>query len=132
MSPQDKSKLPDTPPIDIALINEAWKLLKEQYYGNLPTGEDMTYAAIRGIIASLGDKHTTFLDPKQAEQFNSSIEGQFEGIGAGVETADGGGVKIRHLYPNQPAQKAGLQEGDVVVKVDGKDVTTIPWTMRSP
>jgi carboxyl-terminal processing protease len=124
-TPQDKSKLPDEAPINGALLNEAWKLLKEQYYGNLPTGEDVTYAAIRGIVASLGDKHTAFLDPAQAEQFNSSIEGQFEGIGAGVDVADGGGVKIRHLYPNQPAQKAGLQEGDVVIKVDGKDVTTM-------
>ncbi len=83
----------------------------------------MTYAAIRGIVNSLGDKHTAFLDPQQAESFNTSIEGQFEGIGAAVDTAEGGGVKIIHLYPNQPAQKGGLQEGDVIVKVDGKDVT---------
>lgn len=122
---QDKSTLPDDAPIDAALVNEAWKLIKEQYYGNMPTGEDVTYAAIRGIVASLGDKHTAFLNPKQAEQFNTSIEGQFEGIGAAVDTADGGGVKIQHLYPDRPAQKAGLQEGDVVIKVDGKDVTTM-------
>jgi carboxyl-terminal processing protease len=122
---QDKSKLPDTAPIDNALMNEAWKLLKEQYYGNLPTGEDVTYAAIRGIIDSLGDKHTAFLDPKQAEQFNTSIEGQFEGIGAAVDTADGGGVRIVALYPDQPGQKAGLQADDVILKVDGKDVTTM-------
>ena len=85
-TPQDKSTLPDEAPIDTALLNEAWKLLKEQYYGNLPEGEDVTYAAIRGIISSLGDKHTAFLDPQQAESFNTGIEGQFEGIGAGVGT----------------------------------------------
>lgn len=122
---QDKSKLPDEAPLDEDLINEAWKLLKEQFYGNLPTGEDVTYAAIRGIIASLGDKHTGFLDPEQAEQFNTSIEGQFEGIGAGVDTAEGGGVEIKYLYPDQPAQKAGLAPGDVIIKVDGKDVTIL-------
>lgn len=122
---QDKSQLPDEAPIDQALLDEAWQLLKEQFYGNLPTGEDVTYAAIRGIIAALGDKHTGFLDPEQAEQFNESIEGQFEGIGAGVDTAEGGGVRIEHLYPDQPAQKAGLEPGDVIVKVDGRDVTII-------
>ena len=125
LTPQDKSKLPDQAPIDTALLNEAWKLLKEQYYGNMPTGEDVTYAAIRGIVSSLGDKHTAFLDPKQAEMFNTDIEGHFEGIGAMVDTADGGGVKIQHLFADQPAQKAGLQDGDVIIKVDGKDVTTL-------
>jgi carboxyl-terminal processing protease len=122
---QDKSALPDQAPLDTALINEAWKLLKEQYYGNLPTGEDVTYAAIRGIVATLGDKHTVFLDPKQAEVSNESISGQFEGIGALVDTADGGGVKLQHLFADQPAQKAGLQDGDVVVRVDGKDISQL-------
>jgi hypothetical protein len=63
---QDKSTLPDEAPIDTELLNEAWKLLKEQYYGNMPEGEDVTYAAIRGILSALGDKHTSFLDPEQA------------------------------------------------------------------
>ncbi len=122
---QDKSKLPDEAPIDSALLNEAWRLLKEQYYGNLPEGEDVTYAAIRGIIASLGDKHTAFLDPKQAEVSNEQMTGEFEGIGAMVDTADGGGVKLQHLFKDSPAEKAGLQDGDVIVKVDGKDITML-------
>ena len=122
---QDKSTLPDEAPLDTALINEAWKLLKEQYYGNMPTGEDVTYAAIRGIVASLGDKHTSFLDPKQAAVFNEDMAGEFEGIGALVDTADGGGVKLQHLFADQPAQKAGLQDGDVITKVDGKDISML-------
>ncbi len=122
---QDKSKLPDDAPIDSALMNEAWRLLKEQYYGNLPTGEDVTYAAIRGIIASLGDKHTAFLDPKQAAVSNEEMTGEFEGIGALVDTADGGGVKLQHLFAGQPAQKAGLEDGDVILKVDGRDITML-------
>ncbi|MCU0507677.1 MAG: S41 family peptidase [Anaerolineae bacterium] len=120
---QDKSTLPDEAPIDTELLNEAWKLLKEQYYGNLPEGEDVTYAAIRGILSALGDKHTAFLDPEQAESSNMQMEGEFEGIGAGVESAPGGGVLIRHLYDGQPAQKAGIEVGDVVMKVDGRDIT---------
>lgn len=122
---QDKSALPDEAPVDTALLNEAWKLLKDQYYGNLPEGEDVTYAMIRGIISALGDKHTAFLDPEQAESFNTDIEGQFEGIGARVGLADEGGVRIEHLFADQPAQKAGVQVGDVIIKVDGRDVTML-------
>ncbi len=124
-TPQDKSQLPDEAPIDTELLNEAWKLLKEQYYGNLPEGEDVTYAAIRGIISALGDKHTAFLDPEQAESFNTDMQGQFEGIGARVGQAEEGGVRIEHLFADQPAQKAGVEVGDVVIKVDGRDITML-------
>lgn len=120
---QNKEALPDQAPIDTELIDEAWKLLKEQFYGNLPEGDDVTYAAIRGIVASLGDRHTSFLDPEQAEISNTELQGEFEGIGAQVDLAPGGGVEIKHLFANQPAQKAGMLVGDVVLMVDGQDVT---------
>jgi len=120
---QDKEALPDEAPLDVELLNEAWKLLKEQFYGNLPEGEDVTYAAIRGIVGALDDQHTSFLDPEQAEMFNMDIEGQFEGIGARVDLAEEGGVRIEHLFADQPAQKAGIEVGDVIVKVDGRGVT---------
>lgn len=110
-------------PLDTALFNEAWKLLQEQFYGDLPAGEEITYAALRGIIAALNDPHTGFLNPQQAERARSDMEGQFEGIGARVSEAEGGGVEIKYLFADQPAQKAGLRVGDVIIAVDGKDVT---------
>jgi carboxyl-terminal processing protease len=108
--------------IDTALFREVWGLLSKQYYGDLPQGKETTYAAIRGLVGSLGDPHTAFLDPQNAGVFNADIEGHFEGIGARVDLAPGGGVLLTYLFPDQPAQKAGLQVGDVVVAVDGKDV----------
>ena len=109
--------------LDVELFNEALKLLQEQYYGDIPQGEALTYAVLRGFVAQLGDPHTAFLDPKQAAMFNSDIEGRFEGIGARVDTAEGGGVELKYLFAEQPAEKAGLQVGDVIIAVDGKDVT---------
>ena len=53
------------------------------------------------------------------------MQGSFEGIGAQVELAEGGGVRLRYLFPNQPAEKAGLQAGDVILSVDGKDITKL-------
>lgn len=112
-------------PFDTALMLEAWTLLKKQYYGDLPQGKDITYNALRGLVERLGDQHTAFVDPKAAELFNSGMEGSFEGIGAQVELAEGGGVRLRYLFPNQPAEKAGLQVGDVILAVDGKDITKL-------
>lgn len=113
----------DENPLDMEFFNEAWALLKEQYYGELPEGKDITYAAIKGIVDSLGDKHTAFMDPEQANLFREDMEGEFEGIGAQVSEAEDGGVRIEYLFPDQPAEKAGIRVGDVVVAVDGKDVT---------
>jgi carboxyl-terminal processing protease len=110
-------------PLNVDLFNEAWGLLQDQFYGELPTGEDITYAAIRGVIDSLGDQHTAFLTPKQAAMFNADMQGQFEGIGARVDIAEGGGVEIKYLFADQPAQKADIRVGDVIVSVDGTDVT---------
>ncbi len=122
-TPTSKPAASGQGPLDVELFNEAWKLLQEQFYGDLPQGDDITYAAIRGLLQSLGDEHTTFLTPKQAEIFNSDMQGQFEGIGARVAKAEGGGVEIKYLFPEQPAQKAGLRVGDVIIAVDGTDVT---------
>jgi carboxyl-terminal processing protease len=113
----DKSEL------DTKLFNEALKLLRDQFYGDLPQGKDLTYDTLRGLVNQLGDPHTAFLDPEQAAQFNSDIQGQFEGIGARVDKAEKGGVEIKYLFAEQPAEKAGVRVGDVITAVDGKDVT---------
>ena len=111
------------PELDVELFGEALELLQDQFYGDLPQGKALTYEALRGFVDQLGDPHTAFLDPEQAEMFNSDMQGQFEGIGARVDTAEGGGVELRYLFAEQPAEKAGLRIGDVIVAVDGTDVT---------
>ncbi len=112
-------------PFDEELLREVWSLLRKQFYGDLPQGKEVTYNAIRGIVERLGDQHTAFVDPKAAALFNADMQGSFEGIGAQVELAEGGGVRLRYLFPNQPAEKAGLQVGDVILAVDGKDITKL-------
>ncbi len=111
-------------PLDAALFKEVWDLLQQQFYGDLPQGQEVTYAAIRGLIESLGDQYTAFEDPKAAALM-SDMEGYFEGIGAQVELAEGGGVLLKYLYPGQPAELAGLLVGDIVTAVDGRDITKL-------
>ena len=111
--------------LDTKLFNEALKLLDSQFYGDVPQGKDLTYEALRGFVGQLGDPHTAFLDPDQAAQFNSDLQGQFEGIGARVDKAEKGGVEIKYLFAGQPAEKAGVRVGDVIKAVDSKDVTQL-------
>jgi carboxyl-terminal processing protease len=115
-------------PLDEALFSEAWGLLQKQFYGELPAGKEVTYDAIRGVVDRLGDQHTAFIDPQHAALFNADMEGHFEGIGARVDLAEGGGVELKYLFAGQPAEKAGLKVGDVIMKIDGQDVTKMDLT----
>jgi carboxyl-terminal processing protease len=114
--------------LDAQLFDEAMSLLETQFYGELPQGEDVTYNAIRGVVDRLGDRNTAFVDPETAALFNADMEGAFEGIGARVGLAEMGGVLIEYLFPEQPAERAGLQVGDIILEVDGQDVTQMGLT----
>jgi carboxyl-terminal processing protease len=114
--------------LDVQLFGEAWELLEEQFFGELPDGKQITYNAIRGVVDRLGDPHTAFVDPKEAALLQADIDGHFEGIGARVDLAEQGGVEIMYLFAGQPAEKAGLQVGDVVLAVNGEDVTRLGLT----
>ena len=105
------------------IVWEAWQVLSENFYGTLPTPKEAAYDAIRGIVQGLGDPFTNFFTPKQAKQFEEDMSGKFEGIGALVKQAEGGGILIVETFENSPARKAGLQKGDVIIAVNGKDIT---------
>jgi carboxyl-terminal processing protease len=99
---------------------EAWAAVEDHFYTEEPLdAQSMTYGAIRGMVASLGDQHTVFLEPSQADLFRQDLEGQFSGIGATVTTTDEGYVRIVRPLPGSPAEKAGLQPGDIILEVDG-------------
>ncbi len=82
----------------------------------------MTYGAIEGMLASLGDEgHTTFLSPDAVRFHQTSLEGSFEGIGAYVSMEEGE-VLIVAPIDGSPAEQAGILAGDVILEVDGNPV----------
>ncbi len=82
----------------------------------------MTYGAIEGMLASLGDEgHTTFLAPDAVMLHQTSLEGSFEGIGAYVSMEDGD-VLIVAPINGSPAEQAGILAGDIILEVDGESV----------
>jgi carboxyl-terminal processing protease len=82
----------------------------------------MTYGAIAGMLQSLGDTgHTRFLSPNDLRNEEAALSGHFEGIGAEVTMQDGRPTVVAPI-PGSPAQQAGLRPGDVIVRVDGRDV----------
>jgi carboxyl-terminal processing protease len=99
------------------LFWEAWELIQRDYYGQLPTEEEMTYGAIRGALNTLDDPFTAFIDPEVAEINREDDTGSFEGIGAYV-TMEDGRLMIVSTFRDQPAEEAGLQRDDIVLEVN--------------
>jgi len=121
LSPQQDS----TPPsdVDMSTFWEVWNTLESRFYYGVPSEQDRIEGAINGLIDAHGDPYTAYVNPEVAKILQEDSSGEFEGIGAYVEEAPDGGVYIIRVFDGGPAQEAGLEAGDVVVAVDGQDVT---------
>lgn len=104
---------------------QTWNLVEEQFVAQPVDKEAMMRGAIRGMLETLGDPHTSYLDPEMYERANAELEGEeYEGIGAWVDIT-GDYLTIISPMPGSPAEKAGLLPGDKVIAVDGDDMTGI-------
>ncbi len=114
----DEGDLPSTLGVfDYELLETVLDLLEEQFYGELPEGEDLTYGAIRGMLLTLDDPYTSFIEPEIATIINEDATGAFEGIGAFVTMREDGYLEIAGLISGQPAEAAGVRAGDLIVAV---------------
>ncbi len=106
---------------------QAWNIVHRHFVDrNALNPNTLTYGAIRGMIQSLGDEgHTIFLTPEEAKEQEEDISGVYSGIGAELGIEDGLPI-IVSPFDGSPAIKAGVQAGDIIIEVDGKDVTTQP------
>jgi len=109
--------------VDFGVFWEVWNTVERRFYYDLPDNNERMYGAIRGMLKTLGDPYTAFVDPEAAEILRQDNSGTFEGIGAYVEEAPGGGVYIIRVFEDGPAERAGLKAGDIVIAVGGQDIT---------
>jgi carboxyl-terminal processing protease len=101
---------------------EAWHILEKDFYGQLPTAQQMTYGAIRGVLTTLDDPYTIFVEPKPRQLERDDLRGSFGGIGAWVSKREDGAIILKPME-DKPAQRAGILEGDVVIQVDDQEIT---------
>ncbi len=106
---------------NLALFWEVWDIIERDFYGELPTDEEMTYGAIRGATNTLDDPYTAFVEPAAAEHRRQTQGSSYEGIGALV-SMDQGRLVIVQPFEDQPADRAGLLPGDIVLQVDDTPV----------
>ncbi len=103
---------------------ESWDLVHTKYVDQPVDDTKLMQGAIRGMLESLGDEHTAFMDPQDYKDANTSLSGEYEGIGAYVDTT-GDYLKVISPIAGSPAEQAKLRSGDLVIAIDGKDMTGI-------
>jgi carboxyl-terminal processing protease len=118
----------DNPEEAFGPLFETYNLIKGNFVD--PTeDEDLVIGAINGMLESLGDDNTNYLTTEELEAWNESLSGEFEGIGATVrQDEETGGLEIVSPLPDSPAERAGLQAGDIIITVGGDDVTEFSQT----
>ncbi|MFD0050220.1 S41 family peptidase [Actinomycetes bacterium NPDC127524] len=101
-------------------LEQAYELIQSQYVEKVGN-KQLIEGAITGMLSSLKDPYSVYMDKETAKQFNEALDSTFEGIGTEIGMEDGH-IVIVSPYKDSPAEKAGLKPKDQLLKVDGKSV----------
>ena len=110
---------PPTSHTSFRLLSEIDALLEQYYLYELPDEATRIHGAAKGLVASLNDPYTFFVEPQTADVDATNLAGRFGGIGVEVTRDEEGHFVIATVYPDNPAAEAGLMVGDIIVAVDG-------------
>ncbi len=91
-------------------------------YYNKVNKDELIDSAINGMVNSLDDPYSTYMDESETDDFNDSISGYYDGVGITI-TVDGDNIKIVDIIHDSPADKAGMKKGDIIVKVNDINIT---------
>lgn len=106
--------------VNLNLLWKVWDLLLDNYIDPSALNTDkMLYGAISGLVEGIGDPYSMFMTPKENTDFRESLDGILQGIGAELMQREGAIVIVAPLR-GSPAEKAGLQPGDIILSVNGE------------
>lgn len=119
-----------TPPanqsVDFKLFWQVWDLVSKEYVDKKAVdGQKMFYGAIQGMVAALGDPYTVFLPPEAQKTIQEEINGSFEGVGIQLGYDKDKRLAVIAPVKETPADKAGILPGDLILKIDNKDATSL-------
>ncbi|SFI64026.1 S41 family peptidase [Thermoflavimicrobium dichotomicum] len=101
-------------------FKQAYGLIKGNYIRPI-TDQQLIDGAIKGMVQSLGDPHSDYMDPKDANEFKTGLSSSFSGIGVEI-TVKNGRLTIVSPIKGSPAEKAGLKPEDQIIKVNGQNI----------
>ena len=110
-------------PSELEAVWEAWALLNREHIDRESFDpEEFEEFAIKGMVASVDDPHTSYVGPLVLEIEREDLSGEFEGIGAHVRRREDGAIQIISPIEGGPAEAAGVLSGDIILAVDGESI----------
>lgn len=106
---------------DPTLNRQSWYRWKEHYRGKIKNEQD-AQVAINTMIASLNDPYSKYMNKEEYSEQNTSIASKIVGIGVNIASVSGK-ITVISVIEGSPAQSGGLQANDIIMTVDGKDVS---------
>ena len=106
----------------LSLFQESWGLIENDFYGPLPTAQERTYGAVRGLLGAIDDPYTVFIEPVAHQFEQDSWRGSYGGVGMGLAHDADGQVLLSPLR-DSPSAQAGILQDDVLLAVDDMLVT---------
>ena len=104
----------------------AYRFVQTRYVGATDDTK-LIDSAIDGMVKSLGDPHSNYLDPEMYKMLMEQTQGSFGGIGVIMGQGKDNSIRIVSVMEDSPGQKAGLAEGDQIMAVDGTSVDELPF-----
>lgn len=103
------------------LLDEVQALINQNYLREQPDPTHRVYGAVRGMLATFNDPYTFFIDPPVAQSESDVLAGTYGGIGVQVNRNEMGEF-ILLPFADSPAQAAGIEDGDILIAINGEDV----------
>ena len=110
-------------------VVRTYNSIVDNYYNEVDE-EELAESAIKGMVSSLQDPYSAFLDEDSTSSFNESVDGQYVGIGITIESRNGYS-EIISVVEDGPADKAGLKVDDVILSIDDHDCKNLSSTQIS-
>jgi len=96
-----------------------YEYILNNYYDNIDE-KDLLNEALKGMLASLDDQYSYYIDEESSEAFNLQLDGEYKGIGIEITKNESGEIIINSVVKNSPSEKVGLKEKDIIKEIDGK------------
>lgn len=105
-----------------ARLDEVRETLLNDYYQELDEDE-LLLGAIQGMMAAAGDPYTFYYTPEEMARSNENSEGLYHGVGILVQRNKDGYIEVLRVYPDSPAEAAGVRVNDLITAVDGNVIS---------
>ncbi len=112
---------------EINRIYEVQNYINNNYYEDVDN-DAITDAALKGMVSGLNDRYSAYMTPEEYEADIEDSKGSVSGIGITVTESENGTLKVIEVNPNSPAESAGIEINDIIIKINGNDISKMEYS----